>query len=429
MERCGRSFRVFLVIWSGQLLSRVGSGISAFALGVHLYQKTGSCSSYSLLLLAACLPSVLLAPVGGVIADRRDRKLMMAVGDLGSSLGILFVIVMLLSYPDQEWPIYLGVTLSSLFIALHSPAFKASVTDLVEEKAYAKASGLIQLAEASRHLLAPVIAAFLLQRLSLPLVLVIDVATFVAAALTVVVIRKEALPRQDKEGEFWKELQAGARYLAGNRVVLQLLGITVVLTFLTGMLQALFTPMVLSFADSATLGAIQSIAAFGMLASSACIGLTSGTCTQGKPLTVSLFAAGLSYLLIGTSTDALAMTGTVFCFFVTLPFVNASLEVLFRRRIDQEMQGRAWSLISLISQSGMLMAFAVAGVLADRFFNPLLTQDGCLSDSLGRGIGAGTARGGWLMVMIGGAALLLHTLYAADPAGIARRIQRPRQQW
>lgn len=61
---------------------------SCFALGVYLLQKTGSTSSYSFLLLVAFLPAVMLAPAGGVIVDRKDRKQMMAVADPGSSLGI-----------------------------------------------------------------------------------------------------------------------------------------------------------------------------------------------------------------------------------------------------------------------------------------------------------------------------------------------------
>jgi MFS transporter, DHA3 family, macrolide efflux protein len=108
MDAPEKSFTVFLIIWAGQLLSKVGSGISAFALGVYLLQQTGSSSSYSFLLLAAFLPAVMLAPVGGVIADRKDRKQMMAVGDLGSSLGVFFVVVMLLLDPKEHWPIYLG---------------------------------------------------------------------------------------------------------------------------------------------------------------------------------------------------------------------------------------------------------------------------------------------------------------------------------
>ena len=65
MNRAGPSFSRFSVVWAGQLLSRLGSGMSAFALGVYMYETNGRVSAYSLLLLAAFLPSTVLAPVGG----------------------------------------------------------------------------------------------------------------------------------------------------------------------------------------------------------------------------------------------------------------------------------------------------------------------------------------------------------------------------
>lgn len=307
MQPSRKSFSLFLIIWAGQLLSKIGSGISAFALGVHLLQTTGATSAYSFLLAAAFLPAVLFAPAGGVIADRKDRRCMMAAGDLGSAFGIFFVIVILLHRPDACWPIYLGAAISSLFAALQSPAFKASVTDILDEKAYAKGSGLIQLAEASQYLIGPILAA-----------------------------------------------------------------------------------------------------------------------------------AGVFCISIGASPDAVLITCAAFCFFFTLPFVNASLEVLFRQNIANEMQGRVWSLISLITQIGVAMAFGIAGFLADHLFNPLLTPTGLLSDTVGRMIGTGPSRGSGLMVMMGGFSLLLYGLFlragkekptAAPPSGASKTACAKKQPW
>ena len=415
MNHSQKPFTLFFIIWTGQFLSRIGSGISAFALGIYLFQQTGSTSTYSFLLLCAFLPSVLLEPVGGVIADRKDRKLMMVVGDLSSSFGILFIIVMFLLYPDKQWPIYLGIAMSSLGVALHSPAFKASVTDLLDEKAYSKAGGLIQLAEASRYLVSPVIAGFLLTQFSLPIVLIIDLMTFVVGAMTVILIRYKTIPHcheGEKEG-FRKDFTDGIRYIVRNETIFHLLYLTTVVTFLTGILQALLVPIVLSFTDAAMLGTVKSIAASGMLVSSLSIGMLSKSDHHYKVLSLSLGVAGLSYLLIGTSTNTVLFTATAFCFFLTLPFVNTSLEVLFRQNIANEMQGRIWSLISLISQIGMLVALSIAGVLADHLFNPLLTDNGRLAETVGRIIGTGSARGSGLMVIISGFFLVLSSLYTA----------------
>lgn len=153
-----RSFSMFLVIWFGQLPSRIGSGITAFALGFYLFEKTGSAGACSLLLLCAFLSSVILAPAGGVIADKRDRKLMMIIVDTGSDADILFVVIMPCFFQEGSWFICSGVVMRSMFVPLHLPGFKASVTDILNEEQYSKAIGLIQLTEASRYIFVPVIA-------------------------------------------------------------------------------------------------------------------------------------------------------------------------------------------------------------------------------------------------------------------------------
>lgn len=436
MKPSRKSFSLFLFVWAGQLLSKLGGGISAFALGLHLLQTTGSTSAYSFLLMAAFLPAVLLAPVGGVIADRKDRMLAMAAGDLGSSLGVLLILVLFWAHPNPfgtispMYLIYLGASVSSAFAALQSPAFKAAVTDLLDEAEYAKASGLIQLAEASQYLLGPILAAFLLSRFSLSLVLAIDMATFVGAALCALLVRNRLRPGMENRRmenpatenrmkeertpvRFREALADGVRYIGENPTVRHLLALATAVTFLVGILQTLFVPMVLSLSNSRTAGIVQSISASGMLAGSLWIGLSGKPRNQRRILASSLFAAGIFYILVGASPSAAWITCAAFGFFFTLPFANASLEVLFRRNIDNEMQGRAWSLISLVSQAGGVAAFGVAGLLADHLFNPLLTGTGLLADTVGRAIGTGASRGSGLMVMVCGALLLPWAFFSA----------------
>jgi hypothetical protein len=63
--------RTFLVVWLGQVVSQLGSGMTGFALGVWVYQQTGSATGFALTLLFIMLPKTVLAPVAGVIADRK----------------------------------------------------------------------------------------------------------------------------------------------------------------------------------------------------------------------------------------------------------------------------------------------------------------------------------------------------------------------
>ena len=415
MNSAPKSFPLFLILWTGQLLSRIGSGVSAFTIGIYVFQQSQSTSTYAFLLLCAFLPSVLLTPLGGVIADRKDRKLMMVVGDLGSASGILFIIIMVLLYPDKQWPIYIGITVSSMFVALHSPAFKASVSDILDETMYAKAAGLIQFAEASRYVVSPIIAGFLITRFSLPFVLVLDLITFLIGAMTVILIKNVIIQhcQKGKKVDLRQDFIDGLRYIVRERILFHLLYLTTIVTFITGILQVLFVPLLLSLTDAATLGTIQTISASGMLISSLCIAMMKKTDRQSKVLPLSLSVAGLFYILIGASTNHLLFVATAFCFFFTLPFINTNLEIQFRLNIANEMQGRIWSLISLISQVGMLVALSVSGLLADHVFNPLLTEHGRLADTVGSIIGTGPARGSGLMVILSGFSLLLCSLFRA----------------
>jgi len=416
MNAAPKSFSLFLLLWAGQLLSRIGSGVSAFTLGIYLFQQSRSTSIYAFLLLCAFLPSVLLAPLGGILADRKDRKLLMIVGDLGSASGVLFIIVMFLLFPDNHWPVYAGVAVSSLFVALHSPAFKASVSDILDEQAYSKASGLLQLAEASRYVVSPIIAGYLFTQFSLTGALVIDLTTFVVAALTVISIKNETVQQapKDRQEDILEDFIDGLRSIVREKILSHLLCLTTIVTFLTGILQVLFVPLLLALTDAATLGTVQTISASGMLVSSLCIATISKSDSQDRILPLSLGAAGLFYILIGTSTNHLLFAAAAFCFFFTLPFVNTSLEVQFRLHIVPEMQGRIWSLISLISQVGMLVALSITGLLADHVFNPFLTDHSHLAETVGTIIGTGPARGSGLMVIISGFALVLCSLFTAN---------------
>jgi hypothetical protein len=89
-------------------------------------------------------------------------------------------------------------------------------------------------------------------------------------------------------------------------------------------------------------------------------------------------------------------------FFSALPFINTSLEVLIRKNVENKVQGRVWSIVSLISQLGMIIAFSIAGILADKIFNPMLEKDGLLASSVGKIIGTGQGRGIGFMFLLSG---------------------------
>lgn len=174
-----------------------------------------------------------------------------------------------------------------------------------------------------------------------------------------------------------------------------------------GFLQSLFGPMLLVFTDSKTLGITQSLMATGMLVSSFLIGVFSKTEKQLSILSISLAFAGLFYALLGVSTNIYFTLVAGFLFFFVLPFINTSLDVLIRKNVENNVQGRVWSIVSLISQSGMVLAFSTAGILADRVFNPLFEAQSFFSSTIGQIIGTGEGRGIGFMFILSGLAIVI----------------------
>ena len=93
MAEKSNNFSKFLVIWLGEFITSIGSGLTAFALGVYVFQTTGSAAAVSLTTLFAFLRTIMLNPVGGVLADRYDRRLMMICGDLFSAFGLVYMLI------------------------------------------------------------------------------------------------------------------------------------------------------------------------------------------------------------------------------------------------------------------------------------------------------------------------------------------------
>lgn len=413
MEPSTKSFKKFLLLWLGQFISAIGGGLTSFGLGVYVFRETGRASAMALVTLLAFLPSLLLSPVAGVLADRYDRRLLMILGDGLSATGLVFILICMLRGEAQLWQICVGVTISSVFSSLLEPAYKATVTDLLSKEEYSKASGLVQLAGSAKYLISPLLAGFLLAASDIKLLLVIDICTLFVTVATTAAVRRGLVSKaagKAAPASLTREFREGWQAVSGNRGVLILVIMTSVVTLFVGFIQTLFTPMILAFADSATLGVTETIAASGMLVTSLVIGMMSIKRGYVKMLSLSLFFAGLFMALFGLRESIPLICTAGFLFFAMLPFANTALDYLLRINIPNELQGRAWGLAGIISQLGYVAAYALAGVLADYVFTPLLLEGGALASSVGGIIGIGPGRGTALLVMVAGILLSISSL-------------------
>ena len=421
-------FKRFLTVWAGELLSSIGTGLTAFTLTAHAFIKTGLASGPSMILLASFLPSFLLRPLGGILADRMDRRLLMITGSLGSALGVLMIFFMISPENSSLGMIFPGLIVSSVFSALQNPSYKASVTDLLPPDLYGKAGAMIQLAGAAPLLLSPFIAGILMSLIGIRFILIIDILTFIVSALAVLSVRRgmeviHSDERMEKSG-ILEDLSEGISALMENRGILILTFLVSLILFYVGLLQALLAPMVLSFADTAVLGTVQSVCAVGVLAGSIILSSIGIKGSYVKVISASLAVMGLSFSFIGMRENFPMIIIPGFIFFFTLPFVNTGIEVLIRGNIRNRLQGRVWSMISFITYSGSIIAFASAGFLSDVIFNPLLIQGGMLSDNLGLLFGTGEGRGIAFLFCLSGLSIFLVSFFLSKTESI-RKLEQP----
>lgn len=397
----------FLMIWFGELISSIGSGMTAFALSVYVYQTTGSATYVSLITLLAYLPTVLLSPLGGVLADRYDRRLLMIIGDLFSGLGLAYVLWNIQAGSDSMLPICIGVTFNAVFVALLEPSFRATITELLTEEEYARASGMVQIAGNAKFLISPALAGILLAVADIRLILLIDIGTFLITVTTVAIVRKSVGKAVKTERQsIGREMRLGFAEINKSKGIRILIILMSFVCFFVGILQTLTSPMVLAVSNAETVGIMESLCAVGMLLGSVFIGILGIKKNFSTVLCVAGILSGIFIVLTGVNKSIFVTGAGIFLFFLALPFMNTSADVLIRKNIPNELQGRVWGIISLLSQSGTVLAYALSGVLADFVFEPLLSDNGVLSDSIGALIGTGTGRGIGFMLILSGICII-----------------------
>ncbi len=380
-----KSFQKFLVIWVGQLISCIGSGLTAFALAVYVYTLTGTAASVSLVTLCAFLPSVLLAPIGGVFADRFDRRLMMILGDLFSAAGLVYMLVVILNGEIVLWQICFGVSVSSIFVALMEPAYKATVTDLLSVEQYARASGMVQIAGSAKYLISPVIAGLLLRIADIKLILSIDIATFfftISAALWVMRSLKNTVTKDRSAAKLPAGHERGPAHHPHQQRRYRPHP-----AHLNGYFFRRH-PANSAHPDDAQHRQCQHP---GNRIDPQLDGHAAGQHGHRyRQYQQKLHQHGRHFP--GCWRSFLRPDGRIhqhlfhhscgFPVFHRPALRNTGAEVLIRRSIPDDKQGRAWGLIGIISQLGYIAAYATAGLLADHVFTPLLMPDGGLASTL-----------------------------------------------
>jgi len=407
--------RTFNLVWLGQMVSIIGSGLTAFALGTWIYLETGSATLFAASLLFARLPMILVAPLAGVIVDRSDRRRIMIVSDTGSAVVTVAMMGLAATGRLAVWHVYVAQLIYATCGAFQSPAYLAAVTTLVPKEQYGNASGMMDLAGALGEVIAPVIAGALLNWIKLPGLVMIDVATYLFAVGVLCFVRfprvTQEVEEETQEESFWQQIAYGWRYVAGRSGLMALLGFFFGLNFVVGFIGALTSPLVLSIATPAALGVVASVSGFGLLLGSVVMSVWGGPKRRTYGIILGALVMGLFLALMGVQPRVWVITVAAFGLLCVVPIVRGSGQAILQSKVPLNVQGRVFAIVQAVVTVASLVAIGLSGPLADGVFGPMLAEGGMLADSVGRLIGIGEGRGiGLMFIGLGGLMVLLSAL-------------------
>jgi MFS family permease len=400
-------FRAFAILWSGQFASLAGSALSSFALGVYAYLHTGSVTALGLVYALAYLPFFLASPFTGSLVDRWGARRALVVSNIGAAIVMLALAASLAAGSFAVWHLYLVVSCISVLGALEMPAFESAIPALVGKRQLGRANGMRMLAEGTSRLVAPVAAGFLLLAIHISGVILMDCLSYALALLSLAAVRipgsgdraDNAARRATTPSYLLREFGQAWHHIAARPGLVALLIFTALVNFCGGFVQLLITPLVLALGSTAALGTVLSVAGTGMVVASVAMSAWGGPRRRiGAILGFSLLM-GAAMVVGALRPDIVLIAAAGFVVLGSSAIVIACNQVIWQSRIEPRLMGRTMALLGMAFSAPQLLAYALAGLTADRLFVPLVGRDEVRSPVLRALVGNGPGRGFALLIM------------------------------
>lgn len=374
--------RNFTLLILGQVSSLTGNYTLKFALSMYVLEQTGSASIFAGMLSAALLPTVLLSPFGGILADRANRKHIMVALDALSGLSVLAA-GLLLPLGRELWVIGALLVLLSVLAAFESPTVQACVPQMVPPQNLVQGNAVVSQVSAVTSLVTPFLGSLFYTAFGIGPVFAAAVVCFWLTALLECMIHLEYQkpPRTAGIGAIVREdLAVSAHFLRREQPdILKLLLLAALAgMFVSGTAVVGFPYLVRTVLGlSATYyGAAESAMGAAAILGSLCAGLL------GKKLRVrdmaaiflsfglSLFPIGLSFLL---PVGRMARYGVLLFFFCVCQLgvciFSTYAITLIQQRTPKQLMGKVMSCVFTLSMCAQPVGQVVYGALFDCFFD------------------------------------------------------------
>jgi MFS transporter, DHA3 family, macrolide efflux protein len=394
-----RGMTGFVLLWAGQIVSVLASGMTTFAMTIYMYQQTKSATAMAFVQVAYITPFLIMSPIAGVMVDRYNRKLMMMVSDIAGGAATLALLILYFTGHLEYWHIYVTAAIAGIGTTFQWPAYSAAISVMLPKEQYGRANGMMSLIEAGPGVISPFLAGALIPLIKIGGILAIDTVTFGLAILALAaVFVPQPPPTTDGQGSgpgFLQQASFGFKYIFARP---SLLGLQMVFFFgnlFTGISFAVLAPMILARTSQNTvmLGSVQSAASIGMLLGGVAMSAWGGFTNRVHGVLLGWMFTGITGVIFGLGhglpvwLPAMALSGLV------IPLVNTSNQAIWQAKVAPDVQGRVFSARRLIAWLTNPISPIIGGTLADYVLEPAMkTQAGALAPIFGPlfGVGPGT---------------------------------------
>jgi CRP-like cAMP-binding protein/predicted MFS family arabinose efflux permease len=358
--------RNFALLWTGQLVSTIGSALTSIAAAILVYRLTQSALSVGLMLMVTAAPSLVVGLVAGVYVDRADRKRILMAADL--IRGALVFLIPVLIPSGIAW-LYVIVLLSSSVSTFFDPAFESVLPELAPDEELASANALMSISQFGSTAIGFAAAGFIASTISIDWAFWIDAATFVFSASCVFLSHLPASPAAEAASSVASvatNLRAGVGFLARTPILRSLLLTSVLVFFSFGLWNSLLLPFALRalHATEFEYSIQEGVTSLGFVAGSLLMANWAGGLREGQWLSLSFLAMGaVGAFYASASSVPLAILLVTISGFANAPS-SIGRRLIIQRHTPRELRGRVNSGFFVARDLVFLLGMAAAG-LAD----------------------------------------------------------------
>ena len=288
----------------GQMVSLFGSGLVQYAIMWHITLETQSGIMMTIYIVAGFIPTFLISPISGVLADRYDRKKLIVLADSFIAASTLILALLFNAGYDSIWLLFAISAIRAIGSGVHSPAIGAVIPQLVPEENLTRVNALNNSLQSIVFLISPMVAAALLSVLELQFIFFVDVITAIigiSILLFAVVIPRHQRATEAIDVGFYKDFRDGISYITNHAYLREFFLFCIVFFFLVSPL-AFLTPLqvVRSYGDEVwRLSAVEIGFSSGMILGGMIMAAWGGFRNKIHTMALSTFITGLSTVVIG----------------------------------------------------------------------------------------------------------------------------------